>query len=102
MKIILYSTGIQCSYIKRGVTWSYFLESVINLAAQLKTCWTQSIKYLGNPYIRELQLSKREIMKALNNEYITKAFYYNFKEIYTDIPLEDDQVLFLQGFNDDL
>ena len=39
-------------------------------------------------------------MKALNNEYITKAFCYNFKEIYTDIPLEDDQVLFLQGFND--
>ena len=30
-------------------------------------------------------------------------FYYNFKIIYTDIPLElpkDDQVLLLQGFND--
>ena len=30
-------------------------------------------------------------------------FYYNFKKIYTDIPLElpkDDQVLLLQGFND--
>ena len=30
-------------------------------------------------------------------------FYYNFKRIYTDIPLEspqDDQVLLLQGFND--
>ena len=30
-------------------------------------------------------------------------FYYDFKKIYTDIPLElpkDDQVLFLQGFND--
>ena len=29
-------------------------------------------------------------------------FYYNFKKIYTDIPLElpkDDQVLLLQGFN---
>ena len=30
-------------------------------------------------------------------------FYYNFKKIYTDIPLElpkDDQGLLLQGFND--
>ena len=30
-------------------------------------------------------------------------FYYNFKKLYTDILLElskDDQVLFLQGFND--
>ena len=32
-------------------------------------------------------------------------FYYNFKKLYTDIPLElskDDQVLLLQGFNDAL
>ena len=55
------------------------------------------------PASRRKQLSSRTLCKPpYEPSRVDIQFYYNFKTLYTDIPLElskDDQVLLLQGFN---
>ena len=67
LKIILCSTGSQCSSLSKGVTCSCLRLHKISRAAQFWANCNLWTKCFGRPYNRELQLSNLHVTKACTN-----------------------------------
>ena len=70
--------GSQCNCFINGVIWSYFLLPVTSRAAQFCTFCNRSIRNLGNPYNKELQLSSFDVIKAWTKVWISDVDKYSF------------------------
>ena len=76
LKIMRWLTGRQWSWINKGVAWSYFCLHRIKRAAQFRTTWSFTMRYLGSLYSSAFPLSNLQVTNAWTKVLVFSTLRY--------------------------